>query len=148
MSDLPLIGFGDPDDSANFAYFRVHYGGPDMGEYGDWTPEPNRTVRPIAGSNDYDLFAGGFGPSRPTLSLEFDRRLDFDRFRLLYLGTTLGTLSLLARFASHGGPVRSHNGVEYEQYTDTIIDSIGRPAFHIDGSVTCEAVFLRSEAAP
>jgi len=148
MSDLlPLVGFGDPDDPATFAPFHVETD-PDSGVYPDWEPEPNRTVRQIARSDDFDVYVGGWGPSRLTLAVWFDDVPAYRRLRSLYRLSTPGTLSLLAAFTSHEGPIRTHLGRDYEQYRDTLIDAIRAPRFPPDGRVECTVTFLRSEPAP
>lgn len=142
----PRVGFGDPEHPERFVHFHVQLG--EEGEYNDWEPEPNRTVRQIAGSNSFDVYAGGFGPSRMTLEIWCDSAADYRRLRALYLLNRPATLSLLAGFTSHEGIVRNHDGVTYEQFRDTFIDEISRPRFAPDGTVECDITFMRAEGTP
>lgn len=144
-STAPLVGFGDPDIAAHFAPFHVEVTAGDV--YPDWDDGgPLGAIRQIAGSSGrFDVYNGGFGPSRLTLSIWFDTRADYLRFRGMYRARTPGTLSLLAQFTSHEGPIRTHLGRQYEQFHHTLIDRIESPLNRLDGGVECQAVFLRAE---
>lgn len=136
----PHQGFGDPDNPDWFSPFHVHV--EDDGNYPEWDQELLESTRQFAGSSSYVTQITGFGPARLTLSVWFDTRRDFARFRTRY--GTVATLSLLAGLSNHEGIVRTHNGKAYEQFRDTLLLEIRDVSANIDGSVECRVTFQRA----
>lgn len=139
----PYVGFGDPDDYENFAHFRVEIQGQED-VYPDWQPVMLESTRQIAGTSSFETQVMGFGPARITLFVVFDCRADYRRF-LAKVGT-VATLSLLAGFTSHEGPIRTHLGRDYEQFRDTLLLAPANVQNRVGGAVECLATFQRANA--
>jgi hypothetical protein len=136
----PYQGFGEPDAPDRFCVFHARAVN---GTYADWEQEALTSTRSFAGSSSYVTQVSGFGPSTITLDLRFDTRRDYMRFRAHSL--TVGTLSLLAEFTSHDGPIRTWgDGRAYEQFRDTLLLKISDVQHRMGGFVLCTAVFQRA----
>lgn len=135
----PYQGFGDPNVPDRFCPFRVRAVN---GTYPEWEQEMLQGTRQFAGASSSVTQIGGFGPARLTLPLWFDNHVAFARFRAHY--GTVATLSLLARLSNHEGIIRTINGIEYEQYRDTLLVNISNVISSVDGTVECHATFQRA----
>lgn len=136
----PYQGFGDPGDLTRFCRFEVRAEG---GTYPDWQQPLLESTRQFGQSSSFVTQIGGFGPARLTLDLRFASRRDYMALRT-FLGSA-GTLSLLAEYTSHAGPIRTWgDGLAYEQYRDTLLLSVEEPRHYRDGTVRCRATFQRA----
>lgn len=135
----PYQGFGNPDDPARFCHFHVRAY---QGTYPDWESELLTSTRQIAGSSNVVTQVMGQGPARMTLELRFDCKDDYQQFRRYY--GQVGTLSLLARYTSHQGPIRTYLETDYEQYQHTMLERISEVVHRLSGQVHCRATFLRA----
>lgn len=130
--------------SASDPYDRVSFGvmaDEDSGVYPDWEADERMAIHHVTGSDNNDLFVDGFGPETLTLILYFDQREDFRAFRTRR--HTTGTLQLLAGFTSIPGTEVTVSNRVYERIDGLFLQAPRRVVHRPDGTVECEATFLR-----
>lgn len=139
MTNHMTTGFGIPETNlwAPFAVLKTA-----AGEYPDWAPTLITSNTQIVGSDNSETQIMGFGPADLSLTIDFENRTSFRKFRTLW-GREL-TLVLLAEFTQHEGDIKTIAGVDFEYYDKTLLLGISNVAHLVGGYVECVATFRRA----
>lgn len=134
-----MIGFGNPG-TQDFARFGVLVSS--AGVYPDWNPGLRVVEDAIVGSDSFEVQILGFGSARLTLRLSFETREQFRAFQSKW--GKKQTLVLYAGFTRHEGEVFHWQDRDYEKFNNTLLIDVGGVEHQPDGSVECNATFMRS----